>query len=90
MNGLAFGVALVAYNNAMNLWTRFHGRLYVPANLTLSAASLAIAMLAWDLEVRALGLHSGQAVGLLVGVMLGIVAASPLFLAFAVAGPQLP
>jgi len=81
MNGLALAIGLVAYNNAMNLWSRFHGRLYVPANLVLSAALLGIAMLAWNLDARDIGLGPGQSAGALLGAGLGVIAASPFFIA---------
>lgn len=78
---LTLGLALVAYNNGMNLWYRFHGALYVPLNLALSAALLLAGAVAWNLDARMLGFGAGQGAGLAVGVALGAAAASPLFAA---------
>lgn len=78
---LALGLALVAYNNGMNLWHRFHGALYVPLNLAASAALLLAGAVVWNLDARMLGFGAGQGAGLAAGVALGAAAASPLFAA---------
>ena len=79
--GLALGAALVAYNNGLNLWHRFHGALYVPLNLAAAALLLGLGARVWGLGADQLGLAGDQAAGLGAGVLLGAVAASPLFLA---------
>lgn len=80
MNTLALALALVAYNSGMNRLPAFHGRLYVPLNLALSAAALILGILALDLDRPALGLGSGQGGGLVLGVVLGALAAAPALL----------
>jgi membrane protease YdiL (CAAX protease family) len=81
LEALALGLALVAYNNGLNLWRRFHGALYVPLNLAASAALLLAAVLGWNLDTEELGLGGGQRAGLAAGLVLGAAAASPLFAA---------
>lgn len=76
-----FAALLVVYNNAMNSWPRFHGALYVPANLLLTAASIAVGLLSWELPISALGLGGGQPGALAMGVAAGTLLSLPLFLA---------
>ncbi|HEX2179151.1 MAG TPA: CPBP family intramembrane glutamic endopeptidase [Actinomycetota bacterium] len=78
---LGLGLALVAYNNGMNLWHRFHGGLYVPLNLAASAAVLLTGVVVWNLDDAMLGFGTGQGAGLAVGLALGAAGASPLFAA---------
>lgn len=78
---LALSLALIAYNNGMNLWHRFHGRLYVPLNLAASALVLLIGAAVWSLDAAEVGLGPNQGSGFGLGLVVGAVAASPLFLA---------
>lgn len=78
---LALGLALVAYNNGLNLWHRFHGGLYVPLNLAASAALVLAGAVVWNLDAGVLGFGAGQGAGLAAGAALGAAAASPLFAA---------
>lgn len=80
MEALLVGLILVAYNNLLNRWPPFHGRLYVRLNLALTAAMLGLG-LAFGLSLDELGLGSGQGAGLLAGLGLGSLAAAPMFLA---------
>lgn len=80
MEAFLVGLALVAYNNLLNRWPPFHGRLYVPLNLALTGAMLGLG-LAFGLSLDELGLGSGQGAGLLAGLSLGVLAAAPMFLA---------
>lgn len=78
---LALSLALVAYNNGMNLWHRFHGRLYVPLNLAASALVLLTGAAVWNLDAAEVGLGADPGTGFGLGLVLGLLAASPLFLA---------
>lgn len=80
MDAFLLGLALVAYNTLANRWPPFHGRMYVPLNLALSVAVLAVAGAA-GLDQEALGLAPGQVSGLLAGLGLGLAAAAAMFLA---------
>jgi len=78
---LSLGLLLVAYNNLLNLWPPFHGRLYVPVNLALTAGLVGLAGGARGLEWRAVGLGPDQGKWLAAGVVLGMIASTPLFAA---------
>ncbi|HYN98295.1 MAG TPA: CPBP family intramembrane glutamic endopeptidase [Actinomycetota bacterium] len=78
---MSLGLLLVAYNNLLNLWPPFHGRLYVPVNLTLTAGLVALAQAAWGLEWREVGLGPDQGVWLAAGLVLGVAASTPVFAA---------
>lgn len=86
MASLVLGLLFVAYNNAINLWRPFHGRLYVPLNLGVCLAAAGLASALWDLSPGDLGLRPGQAAGLALGPILGVAAAVPLFAALS--GPK--
>lgn len=77
---LLLGFGLVIYNNALNRWPPFHGRLYLPLNLTLSSALVALA-LALDLDADSIGFGPGQGAWFWAGLAAGVVAAAPMFLA---------
>ena len=83
MWALPLAAAVVIYNNAMNAWPRFHGSIYIPANLTLTTCTLGIAAFAWEIPASQLGLGQGQADNLLFGVAAGAIVSFPLFLALA-------
>lgn len=70
---LALSLVLVAYNNGLNAWPPFHSWAYVPCNLVLTAAALAVfgARPPWgDTSDVLLGL------GLAAPVVLGLLAVS--------------
>lgn len=77
----ALAVFLVAYNNGLNRWPPFHGRLYVPLNLLLTAAVTVGALTVGGLDRGDAGLGPGQAGGAAAGLALGAAASIPLFLA---------
>jgi uncharacterized protein len=81
MAALLLAAVLVAYNNSLNLWPVFNGRLYVPMNLTFAAVLLLVATRALDLSLEALGLAPGQVPGAIWGIALGGLLATPLFVA---------
>lgn len=81
MAGWALAVVLVVYNNAMNRWPPFRGPLYVPANLALTLAVVAVAFGPLGLDAQALGFGGGQGAGLVLGIAAGAAVAAPLFLA---------
>lgn len=78
---LGIGLALILYNTLLNRWPPFHGRLYVPLNLALSALLVGSASIVLGLDAESMGLGPGQGPGLLAGLGLGLIAAAPMFLA---------
>jgi membrane protease YdiL (CAAX protease family) len=72
---------LVAYNNLLNRWPPFHGRLYAPINLALTAAVTLVGVTWSGLDRDELGLGGGQGGGAAIGLALGVTASVPLFLA---------
>ncbi len=78
---LALAAVLAAYNNSLNRWPPFHGRLYVPLNLALTAAVTLVGITLGSLNQEDLGLGAGQGGGAAVGLALGVAASVPLFLA---------
>lgn len=56
---LAVSCAVVAYNNAINRWSRFHGAAYVPVNVGFALVAVAVAS-TLDISATELGL-SGDA-----------------------------
>lgn len=84
MLGLLIALALIAYNNLINLWPPFgEGRLYVPINLSLAAGLLAIAVGPMDLTPAALGLGGSHGDSLMWGAFLGALVGLSLFAAAA-------
>ena len=77
----ALAVVLVAYNNSLNRWAPFHGRLYVPLNLALTAGVTMAGLTLGGLDRGDTGLGPGQAGGAAVGLALGAAASIPLFVA---------
>lgn len=78
---LALAAVLAAYNNGLNRWPPFHGRLYVPLNLALTAAVTLVGVTLGGLDREDLGLGPGQGGGAAIGLALGVAASVPLFLA---------
>lgn len=78
---LMLALVLVAYNNGMNRWPPFQGRLYVPLNLALTALVVLVGVTSGGLGRDGMGLEPGQGGGLAAGFGLGAVASTPLFLA---------
>lgn len=72
-------VSLVVYNNALNLWPPFTGRLYVPINLAATTALIAIAFGPLGLDADSLGVARAAVSDVLVGGLLGAVLTGPLF-----------
>lgn len=56
MAGALLAVGLVLYNNLLNRWARFHRAPYVPLNLALAAALIALALGPLGLDAAAIGL----------------------------------
>lgn len=81
MEAVFIALLVVAYNNLLNLWSRFHHRLYVPLNLALAAILLASATGPLGLGRAGLGLAPGQGAPALVGAGLGLLLAAPLLVA---------
>lgn len=73
-------LALAVYNNAANLWPPFNRAAYVPANLLASAVLVVASDVVLDLSRAELGLAGPSAADLALGVAIGAVLASPLFL----------
>jgi uncharacterized protein len=73
-------VALVAYNNLLNLWAPFH-RFYVPINLCVAAGLAALALGPLGLEPQGLGLAGNRLSELAGGAAAGLVLTAPLYLA---------
>lgn len=78
---LLLAAVLVTYNNALNRWPPFHGRLYVPLNLALAAGVSLVGVTVAGLDREDLGLGPGQGRGAAVGLALGVAGSVPLFLA---------
>lgn len=72
---------LAAYNNGLNRWPPFHGRLYVPLNLALTAAVTVVGITWGGLGRYDLGLGPGQGGSAALGLALGVAASVPLFIA---------
>lgn len=78
---LLVALALIAYNNVLNLWPPFNGPLYVPFNLTLAAILGLLAFGPLDLDAAALGLSGPWPTALLGGLGAAAVVTAPVFLA---------
>jgi uncharacterized protein len=78
---LTLAAVLAAYNNGLNRWPPFHGRLYAPLNLALTAAVTLVGITLGGLDRDDLGLGPGQGGGAAVGMALGVALSIPLFLA---------
>lgn len=85
MGLIALVLFLLVYNNLLNLWPPFNERLYVPANLLLTALLAAVAL-------QGFGLGTDQVLGtgapgpaIRAGLALGVLLAAPLFGALAAA-----
>lgn len=78
---LSIGLALTLYNTLLNRWPPFHGRLYVPLNLALSALLVGFATIFRGLGAESIGLGPGQSRGFLTGLGIGLVAAAPMVIA---------
>jgi membrane protease YdiL (CAAX protease family) len=78
---LAIAILLAVYNNVLNRWSRFHRGLYVPLNLALTAALLALALGPLRLDLKRLGLGGQQLRSALIGSALAVALAAPLLLA---------
>lgn len=55
MGSVLLAAGLVAYNSIANRWKPFHGWAYVPANVTLAAAVVAIGVWGFDLDRATIG-----------------------------------
>ena len=73
----AFGVALVAYNNLLNLWRPFRGPLYVPLNLSAAGAAMGLGFGPMGLAADEIGLQF-NAEHLLLGISIGVLISGPL------------
>jgi membrane protease YdiL (CAAX protease family) len=78
---VALAAVLVTYNNGLNRWPPFHGRLYVPLNLALTAAVTLVGITWGGLDRDGAGLRAGQAGGAAIGLALGLAASIPMFIA---------
>lgn len=74
-------LALVAYNNLMNLWAPFRGGLYVALNLGVTAGLVALALGSLDLSAEAIGFRGTGLRGAAAGAALGLALTAPLFAA---------
>lgn len=61
MIALGLAAGLVAYNNLVNLWRPFHGALYVPLNLVVAGAVLAVGFGPGDLSRDRIGFDASGA-----------------------------
>ena len=78
---LLVALALIAYNNVLNLWPPFNGPLYVPLNLTLATILGLLALGPLDLDAAALSVGGPWPVALLGGLGAAALITAPLFLA---------
>lgn len=69
---------LAAYNNVANLWPPFNRAAYVPANLLATAALLAVAAAALDLDAGDVGLADLSLEHVVLGLAIGATIAAPL------------
>lgn len=73
------GVALVAYNNVLNLWPPFNRWLFVPLNLTTTGLLAALALGPMDVGPAAMGSLDDVAKDALIGVAVASIISLPLF-----------
>ena len=81
MDVLAVAGCLLAYNNLLNRWSRFHGPWYVVFNGCLTVALVWVAIALLDLGFPSLGLSGWSGSDLMVGAALGAAIVAPLAIA---------
>ena len=77
---MALALALIAYNNLLNLWPPFH-RFYVPINLGAAAVIIGLALGPLNLTAETLGLTGNILSDVAGGALAGLILTGPLYLA---------
>ena len=81
MGPVLLAAGLVVYNTAANRWAPFRGWAYVPMNLAVTAAVVAIGAGPLGLSAREMGFGHGWGIDALAGAGLGAALAIPVFIA---------
>ena len=76
MGPLVLAAGLIVYNSLANRWKPFHAWAYVPANVVMAGAVVAMGAWAFDLDRRVMGLRWESA---WIGAAIGVAAVIPVF-----------